>query len=101
MPVDTLVTIANVALDLFTITSMLAVGMSLTVKQIVGPLRNLRLVLVMLVAAFAFGADTFVATLVAGLVLTIVMHLITAEWGGRRKLSLRRKRWSRTDCGKQ
>ena len=52
MPVDTLVTIATVALDLFTITSMLAVGMSLTVKQIVGPLRNVRLVLVMLVANF-------------------------------------------------
>jgi hypothetical protein len=35
MPVEILLTIANIALDLFTITSMLAVGMSLTVKQIV------------------------------------------------------------------
>jgi BASS family bile acid:Na+ symporter len=52
MPVDILLTIANVALDLFTITSMLAVGMSLTVKQIVDPLRNLRLVIVMLAASF-------------------------------------------------
>jgi BASS family bile acid:Na+ symporter len=52
MPVEILLTIANVALDLFTITSMLAVGMSLTVKQIVDPLRNLRLVIVMLAASF-------------------------------------------------
>lgn len=52
MPVDILLTIANVALDLFTITSMLAVGMSLTVKQIVDPLRNLRLVIVVLAASF-------------------------------------------------
>lgn len=52
MPIEVLTTIANVALDLFTITSMLAVGMSLTVKQIVDPLRNLRLVVVMLVASF-------------------------------------------------
>ncbi len=52
MPVDILTTIANVALDLFTITSMLAVGMSLTVKQILDPLRNLRLVAIMLVGSF-------------------------------------------------
>jgi BASS family bile acid:Na+ symporter len=52
MPVEILLTIANVALDLFTITSMLAVGMSLSVKQIVDPLRNLRLVIVMLAASF-------------------------------------------------
>jgi BASS family bile acid:Na+ symporter len=52
MPVETLLTIANVALDLFTTTSMLAVGMILTVKQIGDPLRNLRLVIVMLVASF-------------------------------------------------
>ncbi len=52
MPLEILLTIANVALDLFTITSMLAVGMSLTVKQIVDPLRNLRLVIVMLAASF-------------------------------------------------
>jgi BASS family bile acid:Na+ symporter len=52
MPVDTLVIIANVALDLFTITSMLAVGMSLTVEQIVKPLRSPRLLVVMLAASF-------------------------------------------------
>jgi BASS family bile acid:Na+ symporter len=52
MPLEILLTIANVALDLFTITSMLAVGMSLTIKQIVDPLRNLRLVIVMLAASF-------------------------------------------------
>lgn len=52
MPVETLLTIANVALDLFTITSMLAVGMSLTVRQIVDPLGSLRFVIVMLAASF-------------------------------------------------
>jgi hypothetical protein len=35
------------------------------------------------VAAYGFGADAFVATLVASLVLTIVVHLIAAEWGRR------------------
>ena len=52
MAVEILITIANVALDLFTITSMLAVGMSLTVMQIVNPLRNARLVAVVLVASY-------------------------------------------------
>ena len=52
MPLEILITIANLALDLFTITSMLAVGMSLTVKQIIHPLRNLRLLLLILVASF-------------------------------------------------
>jgi BASS family bile acid:Na+ symporter len=52
MLVETLVTIANVALDLFTITGMLAVGMGLTPRQIVDPLRNVSLVVVMLVCSF-------------------------------------------------
>jgi hypothetical protein len=37
------------------------------------------------VAAYGFGADAFVATLVASLVPTIVMQLIAAEWGRRTK----------------
>jgi BASS family bile acid:Na+ symporter len=65
---DTLLTIANVALDLFTITSMLAVGMSLTVKQIVDPLRNLRRLVMMLAASF-------VLVPLCAIVLTLVMPL--------------------------
>jgi predicted Na+-dependent transporter len=49
---DILVTIASLALNLFVITSMLAMGMSLTVKQILNPLRNVRLVVLVLVGNF-------------------------------------------------
>jgi predicted Na+-dependent transporter len=49
---ETLTTIASLALDLFVITSMLAMGMSLTVKQIMDPLRNARLVVLVLVGNF-------------------------------------------------
>ena len=52
MPTEFLTILANIALDLFTITSMLAVGMSLTVKEIIRPLRNLRQMLVILVTSF-------------------------------------------------
>jgi BASS family bile acid:Na+ symporter len=52
MPKEVLALIANIALDLFTVTSMLAVGMSLTVKEIVRPLRNLRQMLLILLASF-------------------------------------------------
>jgi len=52
MPVEILSTIANLALDLFTITSMLAVGMSLTLRQAIDPLRNLRVLVVILAASF-------------------------------------------------
>jgi len=45
-------TIASLALNLFVITSMLAMGMSLTVKQILEPLRNARLVVLMLLGNF-------------------------------------------------
>jgi BASS family bile acid:Na+ symporter len=45
-------TIASLALNLFIISSMLAMGMSLTVQQITGPLRNVRLVVLALVANF-------------------------------------------------
>jgi BASS family bile acid:Na+ symporter len=47
-----LITIANVALDLWTITSMLAVGMSLTVGQVFDPLRDRRNVILALVGSF-------------------------------------------------
>jgi predicted Na+-dependent transporter len=49
---EILVTISGVALNLFLITSMLAMGMSLTVKQILEPLRNLRLVVLILIGNF-------------------------------------------------
>lgn len=49
---EIITTIANLALLLFVITSMLAMGMNLTVKQIIDPLRNIRLVVLMLVGNF-------------------------------------------------
>jgi predicted Na+-dependent transporter len=49
---EILTTIASLALNLFVITSMLAMGMSLTVKQIMDPLRNARLVVLVLVGNF-------------------------------------------------
>jgi predicted Na+-dependent transporter len=45
-------TIASLALNLFVITSMLAMGMSLTVKQIIDPLRNVRMVVLVLLGNF-------------------------------------------------
>ena len=49
---EIITTIAGLALNLFVITSMLAMGMSLTVKQILEPLRNVRLVVLVLVGNF-------------------------------------------------
>lgn len=49
---EILSTIAKVALYLFVITSMLSMGMSLTVKQIIDPLRNVRLVVLVLAGNF-------------------------------------------------
>ncbi|MCA9875673.1 MAG: bile acid:sodium symporter [Ardenticatenaceae bacterium] len=49
---EVLTTIASLALNLFVITSMLAMGMNLTVKQILDPLRNVRLVVLALVGNF-------------------------------------------------
>ncbi|MCB0041028.1 MAG: hypothetical protein KDE23_15175, partial [Caldilinea sp.] len=49
---EIITTIAGLALNLFVITSMLAMGMSLTVKQILDPLRNVRLVVLVLVGNF-------------------------------------------------
>ena len=55
MPNEILTTIASLALNLFVITSMLAMGMSLTVKQIVDPLRNVRLVALVLAGNFVLA----------------------------------------------
>jgi predicted Na+-dependent transporter len=49
---EIITTIASLALNLFVITSMLAMGMSLTVKQILNPLRNVRLVVLVLMGNF-------------------------------------------------
>ena len=49
---EIITTIVGLALNLFVITSMLAMGMSLTVKQILDPLRNVRLVVLVLVGNF-------------------------------------------------
>jgi len=44
--------IANISVVAFVVTSMLAMGLSLTIKQVTDPLRNLRLVALALVANF-------------------------------------------------
>jgi predicted Na+-dependent transporter len=49
---EILTTIASLALQLFVISSMLAMGMSLTVRQILDPLRNARLVVLVLLGNF-------------------------------------------------
>jgi predicted Na+-dependent transporter len=49
---DTLAAIANVAIITFVLSSMVALGLSLTVKQIVQPLANVRLTLLGLAANF-------------------------------------------------
>jgi BASS family bile acid:Na+ symporter len=49
---EIITTIAKLSVFTFIITSMLAMGLSLTVKQIIDPLRNLRLVLLALLASF-------------------------------------------------
>jgi predicted Na+-dependent transporter len=52
---EILITISGVALNLFLITGMLAMGMSLTVKQILEPLRNVRLVVLILIGNFVLA----------------------------------------------
>jgi len=47
-----LLVIAQISALTFILTSMLAMGLSLTIKQIVDPLRNLRVVLLALLANF-------------------------------------------------
>ena len=49
---ETVVVIAKIAALTFILTSMLAMGLSLTVKQIVEPLKNIKVVLLALVANF-------------------------------------------------
>lgn len=49
---DTLAVLANVAIITFVLSSMVALGLSLTVKQIIQPLANVRLVLLGLTANF-------------------------------------------------
>lgn len=49
---EILITISGLALHLWLITGMLAVGMNLTVKQIMEPLRNVRLVVLVLIGNF-------------------------------------------------
>ncbi len=52
---DALTQFANVALITFVLTSMAALGLSLTVKQVVAPLTNARLVVMALVANFVIA----------------------------------------------
>lgn len=68
---EVLTMIAGLALNLFVITSMLAMGMSLTVKQIMDPLRNVRLVVLVLVG-------NFVLVPALALLLTAVLFLANA-----------------------
>ena len=49
---EILAVIINLSVLVFVITSMLAMGLNLTVKQIVEPLRNTRLVILALIANF-------------------------------------------------
>jgi len=49
---DTITVLANVSVLVFVVSSMLAMGLSLTVKQIVDPLRDIKLVLLALLANF-------------------------------------------------
>jgi BASS family bile acid:Na+ symporter len=49
---EVLSVLANVSVLVFVVSSMLAMGLSLTIKQIAAPLRNLRLVLLALLANF-------------------------------------------------
>ena len=65
---EILSTIANLALTLFTLASMLSVGMGLTVKQIADPLRNMRQLVLILVASF-------VLVPLLALVITLVLPL--------------------------
>jgi BASS family bile acid:Na+ symporter len=51
---DVLSTLVSVAGLVFVVASMLAMGLSLTVSQIVAPLRNTRLVVLALIINFAF-----------------------------------------------
>jgi hypothetical protein len=58
---DFLITIGQLAGLLFIVTSMLAMGMSLTISLIVQPLKNARLVLVALLANFVLQGQYFIS----------------------------------------
>ena len=57
---ELLTTLQNVFTLAFVVSSMLAMGLSLTIAQIAGPLRNVRLVLLALVASFVIAPATAV-----------------------------------------
>jgi BASS family bile acid:Na+ symporter len=63
---EILAVVMNLSVLVFVITSMLAMGLSLTVKQIIAPLRNARLVILALVANFV------VVPIVAYLILLVI-----------------------------
>jgi predicted Na+-dependent transporter len=63
---EILAVVMNLSVLVFVITSMLAMGLSLTVKQIIDPLRNARLVILALVANFV------VVPIVAYLILLVI-----------------------------
>ena len=65
---EIVITISSLALNLFIITSMLAMGMSLTVKQIIEPLRNVRLVVLILIG-------NFLLTPALALLLTVILPI--------------------------
>ena len=65
---DILAVVAQVSIFTFIITSMLAMGMSLTVKQIIDPLKNVKVVLLALLANFVLvPALAYILTLVISL----------------------------------
>lgn len=65
---EILAVVAQVAIFTFIITSMLAMGMSLTVKQIIDPLKNVKVVLLALLANFVLvPALAYILTLVISL----------------------------------
>ena len=65
---EILAVVAQVSIFTFIITSMLAMGMSLTVKQIIDPLKNVKVVLLALLANFVLvPALAYILTLVISL----------------------------------
>ena len=67
--------LANVSVLVFVVSSMLAMGLSLTVKQIIDPLRNVRLVLLALLA-------NFVLVPLAAYLIRLLIHLDEPFWIG-------------------
>ena len=65
---EVLQVLSNLATLLFVITSMLALGLSLTIEQIIAPLKNTRFVLMTLLA-------NFILVPILGYLLTVVLNL--------------------------